>query len=526
MKYLFRERIHTRYGDIYRVKRLNSNENFAAIVNSKEYAKREDVAPILNNEIKILQELKNEHENIIKFIETLNDDLYYYFIFEWCNGKSLSFCLDRYKSIYKKPFSEEIVQYLMRQIVNGLKYIHQKDIIHRDIKLTNILVKFYSIEDYNNVNMLKSKIKINDFKIAKKAIITNSAKGTAAYADPRIALNIAENKPQVEEGYDKSIDIWSLGTVCYELLIGQRLFQDKNMKDLIQKLEIGNYSIPTSFSHEIVSFLNGMLQYDSKKRLTIEELSEHDFLKKDVKDFSKIDLDLICSKIVKSKINLNIKNNKSVWDIFNDEQKLSALHRILHLTPDDDEQEINNIPETDTNFNNISKLNKNNINNNNNNQDNYNVSNNNNNNNDNNNNNNNKNNNNNNNYHRSNSNNISINNNYNVINNNNDKNNNINNYIRSNSNNIPFNNIYNPPNNMEINNYKKAFSGEINNNNNMQFEPMNNKNINLNNNISNNYQENRNEFYRGNLSASTPLPSSRDSQSSTSFKPSYPPLYW
>ena len=497
MKYLFRERIHTRYGDIYRVKRLNSNENFAAIVNSKEYAKREDVAPILNNEIKILQELKNEHENIIKFIETLNDDLYYYFIFEWCNGKSLSYCLDRYKSIYKKPFSEEIVQYLMRQIVNGLKYIHQKDIIHRDIKLTNILVKFYSIEDYNNVNMLKSKIKINDFKIAKKAIITNSAKGTAAYADPRIALNIAENKPQVEEGYDKSIDIWSLGTVCYELLIGQRLFQDKNMKDLIQKLEIGNYSIPTSFSHEIVSFLNGMLQYDSKKRLTIEELSEHDFLKKDVKDFSKIDLDLICSKIVKSKINLNIKNNKSVWDIFNDEQKLSALHRILHLTPDDDEQEINIMPEIDTNFNNISKLNKNNINNNNNN-----------------------------NYHRSNSNKIPINNNYNVINNNNDKNNNIDNYIRSNSNNIPINNIYNPPNNMEINNYKKAFSGEINNNNNMQFEPMNNKNINLNNNISNNYQENRNEFYRGNLSASTPLPSSRDSQSSTSFKPSYPPLYW
>ena len=504
MKYLFRERIHTRYGDIYRVKRLNSNENFAAIVNSKEYAKREDVAPILNNEIKILQELKNEHENIIKFIETLNDDLYYYFIFEWCNGKSLSYCLDRYKSIYKKPFSEEIVQYLMRQIVNGLKYIHQKDIIHRDIKLTNILVKFYSIEDYNNVNMLKSKIKINDFKIAKKAIITNSAKGTAAYADPKIALNIAENKSQVVEGYDKSIDIWSLGTVCYELLIGQRLFQDKNMKDLIQKLEIGNYSIPTSFSHEIVSFLNGMLQYDSKKRLTIEELSEHDFLKKDVKDFSKIDLDLICSKIVKSKININIKNNKSVWDIFNDEQKLSALHRILHLTPDDDEQEINIMPEIDTNFNNISKLNKNNINNNNNN-----------------------------NYHRSNSNNIPINNNYNVINNNNDKNNNIYNYIRSNSNNIPINNIYNPQNNTEINNYKKAFSGEINNNN-MQFEPINNNIINLNNNINNyninnninNYQEKKNEFYGGNLSASTPLPSSRDSQSSTSFKRSYPPLFY
>jgi len=506
-----------RYGKIFRVKRINSNEVYAAIENQKEYAERKDVKHILINEIKISQELKNEHENIIKFIETFCYNNYYYFIFEWCNGNSLSYCLDRYKSIYKKPFSEEIVQYLMRQIVNGLKYIHQRDIIHRDIKLTNILVKFYSIEDYNNVNMLKSKIKINDFKIAKKAIITTSAKGTAAYADPKIALNIAENKSQVVEGYDKSIDIWSLGTVCYELLIGQRLFQDKNMKDLIQKIEIGNYSIPTSFSHEIVSFLNGMLQYDSKKRLTIEELSEHDFLKKDVKDFSKIDLDLICSKIVKSKINLNIKNNKSVWDIFNDEQKLSALHRILHLTPDDDEQEINNIPETDTNFNNISKLNKKNINNNN--QDNYNVSNNNNNKN-----------NNNNNYHRSNSNNIPINNNYHVINNKNDKNNNINNYYRSNSNsnNIPINNIYNPPNNMEINNYnyKKAFSEEINNNNNMQFEPMNNKNINLNNNNINNYQENRNEFYRGNLSASTPLSSSRDSQSSTSFKPSYPPLYW
>ena len=449
MQYILNKKIYEgRYGVIYRANKINSNEEYAALVNPKDYAEREDVKKLLVTEINILKELK--HENIIKLIEIFLYKNFYYFIFEWCNGYSLLTCLQRYIKKNKKPFSEEIVQYLMRQIVNGLKYIHQHGIIHRDIKLTNILVQFDSQKDKEDVNMLKSKIKISDFKISKIAKIAYSAIGTAAYTEPKILKNIYEKKPQINEGYDKSADIWSLGAVCYEMLIGYRLFKDLSMSDLMQKVEIGNYSIPTSLSKEIVSFLIGMLQNDSKKRFTIEKLSEQDFLTKDVKNFSKIDLGLLYSKVQNSTININI-NNKSVWDIFNDKQKLSAINTILNLTPDDDEQGINYMYEFNNNYNNISKLNRNNT--------------------------------------------------------------------------IPNSNNYNPQNNIEISNYKRSISEEINSNiKDRQIETKNNNNINFNNakmlnqsyyKIHNNYniyQEDINQDKKKKLTAST--------------KPNYPKIFY
>jgi serine/threonine protein kinase len=68
--------------------------------------------------------------------------------------------------IYGSPFSEEIVQYLMRQIVEAIKYLHKKGIIHRDIKLDNILVNFENKDDKENLNMLKCQIKLIDFGFA------------------------------------------------------------------------------------------------------------------------------------------------------------------------------------------------------------------------------------------------------------------------------------------------------------------------------------------------------------------------
>ena len=59
---------------------------------------------------------------------------------EFCDG-GLDEALEKYQEKYGKPFSEEIVQYLMRQIMDAFKYIHSKRVIHRDIKLENILIK-------------------------------------------------------------------------------------------------------------------------------------------------------------------------------------------------------------------------------------------------------------------------------------------------------------------------------------------------------------------------------------------------
>ena len=103
------------------------------------------------------------------------------------------------------------------------------------------------------------------------------------------------------------------------MVMGRRVFNGRNIQDLYIKVEGGNYSIPTNLSKELVSFINGMLQYDSKKRLTSEQLSRHHFLTRNVRNFNKIDLKLVSNKIGQNGINVNTKKNETMWDIFNEE---------------------------------------------------------------------------------------------------------------------------------------------------------------------------------------------------------------
>ena len=147
-------------------------------------------------------------------------------------------CLKRYQEEYDKSFSQEIIQHIMRQLVDVIKYLHSIDIIHRNIKLENILVIFDSEEDKNNLNMLKSTIKLNDFFFAtrKTVSIHQTIVGSPYYMDP-IILEImkAKGKPCMNLGYDEKADIWSLGTVCYEMLIGHNVFNAQDIGELIEK---------------------------------------------------------------------------------------------------------------------------------------------------------------------------------------------------------------------------------------------------------------------------------------------------
>ena len=86
---------------------------------------------------------------------------------ELCNGRRLSKCLEEYIKKYKNPFSEEIVQFSEKQIISIIKYLHNKNILHRDINLDNIIVNFESEIDKNNLDLLKATIKIIDFGFAR-----------------------------------------------------------------------------------------------------------------------------------------------------------------------------------------------------------------------------------------------------------------------------------------------------------------------------------------------------------------------
>jgi len=349
-------------GEVYLCMLPNSNEYYALKKIDRKEADRPQVKKYFQTEIAIMKELK-DNNNIIHFINVQQTKSHYYIIMEYCNGGSLLSCLKKYMVKYKKPFPEEYVQHLMRQIVNALICIHDHGIIHRDIKSANILVKFASEGAKSNLNMMNAQIKICDFGISARGPIAFTAIGSPGYMDPFIHKKLAErNDLSNSEGYNKSADIWSLGAVCYEMLIGKKVFNGRDMQDLYSNLEIGNYSIPTNLSQEAVSFINGMLQYDSDKRLSAKELARHYFLTRNTKNFHKIDCSLLRSRIGKSGLKINTIKNKRIWDIFNkDEEVYSSITstNFLEQTPTNEAEDKNVIPQftKDSGINNIQKLN-------------------------------------------------------------------------------------------------------------------------------------------------------------------------
>ena len=333
------------FGTVYLSKKDGKNGYFATKQIERTMADKPSFHKYFENELRILHGLN--HPNIVHLEDLKVDNKNYYIVMEYINGGSLTDCLGKYRKKYGKAFPEEIVQYLMRQIVDAIKYIHNKKIIHRDLKLDNIMVSFNNEVDKNTMNMMRAVIKKIDFGFAIQLTQNNLASsvlGSPINMDPAILKEMASRGKKINQlGYDQKADIWSLGTICYELLIGQSVFNAETMNDLIRKVEAGKYVVPTTVSAEMVSFLNGMLQYRGEKRLSSDELSEHPFLKKNIRDFTKIDTTKVKKKIDNKGLNINIKRNKTIWGIYNEniEEKLLGIGGRNYGAP----SPLENIPE-------------------------------------------------------------------------------------------------------------------------------------------------------------------------------------
>ena len=347
------------FGEVYLSTKKGRNQYFATKKMDRKQADQPSIRKYFENEIKILQSLN--HPNIVKLEEVKATKDYYYIVMEYINGGSLTDCLKKYQKKYGKAFPEMIVQYLMIQIVDAIKYIHARKIIHRDLKLDNIMVNFDNENDKNNLNMMRARVKIIDFGFAinMKGNLAFSALGSPINMDPTILKKFSK-KDNRQLGYDEKADVWSLGTICYEMLIGQSVFNADTMNELVKKVENGSYSVPTSVSKEVVSFLNGMLQYDGNNRLSADELAKSPFLTKRVSDFTKIDTRRVSRKIDNKGLNINVKKNQTIWAIFNeeDEKKLVNIRGGRDLpVPEDTYTNTNKRRKTDTN---IQRFNKNN----------------------------------------------------------------------------------------------------------------------------------------------------------------------
>ena len=332
------------FGEVYLTSKKGDSKKYATKKLDREEIEHTESMRYLKNEIITLQDLN--HPNIVKFKDVKKTKKHFYIIMEYCNGGELSKALDKYQTKFGKPFPENIVQHIMRQIISAFRYIHEKHIIHRDVKLDNILLNYENEEDMKNLNLMKAQVKIIDFGFACKVSpqgLQYSILGSPINMDPLILKKLnSKTKMTRQLGYNEQADIWSIGTICYEMLIGKPAFDAEDMDDLVTKVEEGDYSIPTTMSREVVSFLNGMLQYDGKRRLTAAQLSRHDFLNKDIKTFHSIDLQKVSKKVDDEGLNVNVKSNATIWSIFNadSESLLSSITGNKFIQPLDEKEKI------------------------------------------------------------------------------------------------------------------------------------------------------------------------------------------
>ena len=286
-------------------------------------------------ETNLMQKLN--HPNITKILEMFEDDKYILIIMEYINGGNLfSFVKKRRK------LSEKIAKFLFKQIILGIKHIHSKNIVHRDIKLENILI------DLNN------RVKICDFGIgvilrSEDELLYDQC-GTPMYMAPEIILS---SKKKGYKGFP--VDIWSSGIALYIMLSGTLPFniknkskkERKNMKnsgnsengenyeenDDISLSNNNNYELQYSIinknpktiekiSDEARDILRGLLNKDPDKRLTIDEILNHPWLKSEENDYNynknKYKLFTKAEMIMLSKnyIDYRIKGNDDLKETF------------------------------------------------------------------------------------------------------------------------------------------------------------------------------------------------------------------
>ena len=128
------------FGEVFLASKKDVAQKFAVKKVSRGLVYQDKVKKYFNNEIFILKNIS--HPNIIKLYDikqTLNN---FYLVFDLCNGGGLSNCLEEYMRENLMPFTEEITQHIMRQLVSAIQYLHNKRILHRDLKLDNILLNF------------------------------------------------------------------------------------------------------------------------------------------------------------------------------------------------------------------------------------------------------------------------------------------------------------------------------------------------------------------------------------------------
>jgi len=275
------------FAKVYKGAQTKSNQTVA--VKSVPRAKLDKKTfQSLESEISILK--KFQHENIVQLIDCFKSKNHVHLIMEFCSLGDLAKYLKSRKEISELKGSaggleENIVRNFMSQFVSALKFMRSQNLIHRDIKPQNLLLQSpsaYYQAGISEVNHIYPILKVADFGFARSLPSQSMAEtlcGSPLYMAPELLKY---------QKYDAKADLWSVGMVLYEMLIGKTPFKASNPMELLQKIEKQKDDIPfynenqvdasQLISPEAKDLILSLLKIQPNHRISFEELFTHPFI--------------------------------------------------------------------------------------------------------------------------------------------------------------------------------------------------------------------------------------------------------
>ncbi|GMR37058.1 hypothetical protein PMAYCL1PPCAC_07253, partial [Pristionchus mayeri] len=248
------------FAKCYKVRDEFSQDNWALKVIDKKNMNDNQYNKVLR-EIKIHEGL--DHPHIVRLMRTFEDDSNVHIVMELCCEKTLLTLIND-----SSRLSEQDSQYYLRGVVSAVTFLLSYDIIHRDIKPGNILLK---------ESGSRTVVKLADFGLAcmMKDVSGASVSGTPNYLAPEVLKR---------KGHSSSSEAWSIGCLLFCMVVGLPPFDSTSIQETYRRIEAGDYKYPPKIglSSAVVTLIDGLLRVPVSERLGVFDISSSAFMRSSV----------------------------------------------------------------------------------------------------------------------------------------------------------------------------------------------------------------------------------------------------
>jgi NIMA (never in mitosis gene a)-related kinase len=244
------------FGAVYKVKRKSDGKIYAMKqVNTRKMSQKDREVAV--NEIRILASTKNQY--IIKFYEAFVHDQMLYIITEYAANGDVFQRLKRMKQ-KRQSMPEDVVWVFFIQLCLGIQALHRNNILHRDLKSANVFLSNHNC------------IKIGDLGVAKLLAASRAMAKTQIGTPYYVSPELWKNKP-----YNAKSDVWALGCLLYEMVMGKPPFESANMRGLAKKCMRGAYpAVSSRYSAELQGVIKKLLAVNPDNRPSIDQILQMD----------------------------------------------------------------------------------------------------------------------------------------------------------------------------------------------------------------------------------------------------------